>query len=399
MTNPDRVVIVGAGPVGLVSALRLSTFGIPSVIVEKSPTLPQDLRATTFHPPTLDMLDELGVAEPFIALGIVTPSWQVLHLETGERAEFPLSAISDLTRHPYRLQCEQHKLGRIMLERAMASDLVELHLGTEVTAVAQDGEGVTATAMRDGEAVAFRGAYMIGADGSRSITRQALQLPLEGETYPSETLLITTPFPFENHVPNIIGANYVWGPTDSFSMFQLRQEWRCTFYPRAGEADELGVGDAMMQERLRGIVPDAARFEINEARPYRIHMRIVPDYRRGRIVLAGDAAHLNAPTGGMGMNGGVHDAFNLTDKLRRIMVDGESEDLLDVYTRQRRPVALEEIIGQTHQNRTRMEERSLDKQMESLRGLQAITADPARLRAYVVKASMLEGLRKAAALS
>jgi 2-polyprenyl-6-methoxyphenol hydroxylase-like FAD-dependent oxidoreductase len=387
----DPIVIVGAGPVGLVSALRLAAAGIPSVVLEKSVDIPRDLRATTFHPPTLDMIEDLGlgILEEIEALGIVTPSWQVLHLATGRRVEFPLSVVGDVTRHPYRLQCEQYKLVKALFERAQASPLIDVRLGAEVVAVEQDGSHVHVT-FNEGRLTA---PYAIGSDGAHSVVRQAIGLSLEGDTYPSLTILVTTAFPFEDHVPNLLGANYVWGPIDSFSMFRLREEWRCTFYPRPGQDEDIALTDDAIQERMRGIVDPGRPFDIRERRGYRIHQRIVPKYRVGRIVLAGDAAHLNAPTGGMGMNGGIHDAVNLTGKLER-MLKGESDSLLDVYSDERRPVALEEIIQQAHQNRTRMQQTDVAKQLKSLDDLAAIANDPQRLRTFVLKASMLEGLRR-----
>lgn len=388
-----QIIIVGAGPVGLVTALRLAQFGIPSVILEQSHEMPAELRASTFHPPTLDMLDTLGVTEKIKALGVVTPSWQVLHLESGERAEFPLSVIADETNHPYRLQCEQNKLVEVLFDQVRRSDGIDLYLGAEVLSAEQDDDGVTAVARVGGEQRSFAGAYLVGADGAHSVVRRSIGLPLEGETYPSLTILVTTPFPFEDHIPLLCGANYVWGPVDSFSMFRLRDEWRCTFYPRPGQSEDIQIENTEIQERLRGVVDAADSFPIGERRGYRIHQRIVPAYRAGRIVLAGDAAHLNAPTGGMGMNGGIHDAFNLTEKLRRVW-KGESDRLLDVYSDERRPVALDEIIKQAHRNRTRMQERDPSRQMAALRDLQAIASDETRLRDYVRKASMVDGLKK-----
>jgi 2-polyprenyl-6-methoxyphenol hydroxylase-like FAD-dependent oxidoreductase len=393
MNPPAQVVIVGAGPVGLVCALRLAGFGIATIVLDKSRDVPRDLRATTFHPPTLDMLDELGVAAEFIALGVVTPNWQVLHLPTGERAVFDIGSISDVTRHPYRLQCEQHKLVRIMYERARKSPLIDIRLGAEVIRVAQDGDRAVAVARTDAGEIEVAGDYLVGADGSQSAVRQTLELPMEGITFPSDTLLICTPFRFEDHLGVLTGANYIWGARYSGSMFRLRDEWRCTFYAPPGQTDDHVLTPELFQDRLNSILPRPEPYETRECRAYKIHQRIVPAYRVGRIVLAGDAAHLNAPTGGMGMNGGVHDAFNLTDKLRRIFA-GASPDLLDRYSAERQPVARDDIIRQTHQNRTRMEERDPDRQIASLRELQAIAADRTRMRDYVLKASMIEGLRR-----
>ena len=226
--------------------------------------------------------------------------------------------------------------------------------------------------------------------------RRSLELPLEGDTYPSVTILITTPFPFDAHIPGVAAANYLWTRTDSGSLFRLPGEWRATFYPREGETDEGMLSDEAINERLQGLAPSATGYDIREARAYRIHKRIVPNYRIGRVMLAGDAAHLNAPTGGMGMNGGIHDAMNLTYKLARVL-RGESPDLLDLYTRQRRPVALEEIIQQADANRKRMEDRSPDRRRAILAEMKSITADRTRHVAWLMKSSMIAGLDRAAA--
>ena len=127
-------------------------------------------------------------------------------------------------------------------------------------------------------------------------------------------------------------------------------------------------------------------------------MRIAPDYRSGRVVLAGDAAHINSPSGGMGMNGGVHDAFNLTEKLKAVL-EGADERLLDIYTRQRRPIAEQEILAQADRNRGRMQERDPERRKVMMAEMQAMLADPVRHKDYVMRSSMIDGLRKAATLA
>jgi 2-polyprenyl-6-methoxyphenol hydroxylase-like FAD-dependent oxidoreductase len=396
MADRNCVVIVGAGPVGLVSAVCLARSGIPSVLLEASPTTPRDLRASTVHPPTLDMLDEIGVADDYIKLGVITECWQVIHLGTRERVLFDLSAIRDDTRHPYRLQCEQYHLSPILLERAKASGLVDIHLGAEVTEVSQDDDKVVARASVDGEPREFEGRYLIGADGAHSVVRRGLGFPLEGFTYEYSTTLITTPFRFEDEIPELVGANYTWTSLDAGSMFRLRDEWRCTFYPRPGEAD-VELTDDVIESRMQGILDRPEPYEVREKRNYRIHQRIVPDYRAGRIVLAGDAAHVTPPTGGLGMNGGIHDAVNLADKLARVC-NGESDGLLDLYTRQRRPVAVAEILAQSHQNRIRMQLWDPEQRKEVMAHMRDIAADPERSKQMLLRTSMIEGLRQAAAV-
>ena len=395
---PDRncVVIVGAGPVGLVSAVCLARSGIPSILLEASPTTPRDLRASTVHPPTLDMLDELGVAEDYIKLGIITECWQVIHLGTRERVRFDLSPIKGHTRHPYRLQCEQYNLTPILFEQARASGLVDIRLGVEVTEVAQDDDKVVARATMDGEPQTFEGRYLIGADGAHSVVRRCLGFPLEGFTYEHSTTLITTPFRFEDEIPELVGANYTWTHLDAGSMFRLRDKWRCTFYPRPGEAD-VELTDDVIEFAHAGHPAAPGLYEVREKRTYKIHQRIVPDYRKGRIVLAGDAAHVTPPTGGLGMNGGIHDAVNLAEKLARVC-NGESDTLLDLYTRQRRPVAVAEILAQSHQNRIRMQLWDAEQRKEVMAHMRGIAADPERSKQMLLRTSMIEGLRQAAAV-
>src|SRR6187431_1977937 len=131
------VIVVGAGPVGLTAAYLLGQHGIPCTLIAEEPVLATDLRASTFHPPTLDMLDTLGLAEPLVAQGLRSPTWQIRLHETGERAEFDLSVLAGDTRHPFRLQCEQSRLCALLLERLRAEGKVRLVLGQRVECVAQ----------------------------------------------------------------------------------------------------------------------------------------------------------------------------------------------------------------------------------------------------------------------
>jgi 2-polyprenyl-6-methoxyphenol hydroxylase-like FAD-dependent oxidoreductase len=396
MAGQVPVVIVGAGPVGLVSALRLARNGVPSIVLEAADDFPVDLRASTFHPPTLDFLADLGVGDTFVAMGEKAPTWQILDVETGRRAVFDLSLIAPWTRHPYRLQCEQYKLTPVLYEAAKATGLVDLRFGCKVVEVSQTADRAVAHVETNGERQRIEGDWLIGSDGAHSVVRKSLGLSLEGDTYPSVTILVTTPFPFDRHIPNLAAANYLWTRTDSGSLFRLPGEWRATFYPREGETDDDSMlAPEAINERLQALAPSAEGYAIREIRAYKIHKRIVPNYRIGRVMLAGDAAHLNAPTGGMGMNGGIHDAMNLTEKLLQVMA-GASPDLLDLYTRQRRPVAYEEIIQQADANRKRMEDRT--RRDEILADMNATIADRDKHVAWLLKSSMIEGLRRAAAI-
>ncbi len=390
------VLVVGGGPVGLVAALRLARAGIPVTLIEKEPRLQDDLRASTFHPPTLEMLDELSLTKPLLAEGLRTDRWQVRLHETHEKAEFDLSTISSDTRYPFRLQVEQRVLCRLAAERAVEEPLIDLCMNTELLAFAQNEKRVEARLRDpDGETREVTTPFMVAADGSRSVVRTLLDLRFEGMTYPETTILVTTHFPFEQHLPGLSNVNYVWYAMGTFSLLRLPDLWRVSLYPDDGESHEHALEPESLQEKLQRVVPRDEPYAIVESRPYRIHQRIVDDYRVGRILLAGDAAHLNSPSGGMGMNGGIHDAFNLTEKLPAVWRGDAPVASLDRYTRQRRPIAREQILRQAHANRTRMQERDPERRRAELQRLQDLAADPERAREYLLRSSMIAGLRQA----
>ena len=383
------MLVAGAGPVGLVAALMLARAGVEVLLLEAEPQLVEELRGSTFHPPTLDMLEEFGVVPGMIAQGLITPTWQVRMHETGERAEFDLALLAGHTGHPYRLQCEQWKLSRLLLERLRP--LADIRFGTRLVGLKQTDAEVVAT-LESGEAL--HADYLIGADGARSTVRKCIGLEFRGETFPETTLLATTDFEFREHLKGLSGVNYCWMQSGTFSLLRLPGEWRVSLYPEEGESVDDALSDDAIEAKLQRIVRRPGRYNVLQKRPYRIHQRVVDRYRAGRVLLAGDSAHVNSPSGGMGMNGGIHDAINLAEKLARVM-RGADEALLDLYERQRRPIALEHVIAQSGRNRARMQERDPEKRRAMLRELQAIAADPARALAHLLRTSMIEGLRQA----
>lgn len=345
------------------------------------------------------MLDELGLAAPLVAAGLVAPTWQVRMHPSGERAVFDLAILAGDTRHPYRLQCEQQVYCELVEARLAATDgPCTLRRGVEVTGLTQSESAVRVDIREPGGAIAvLDAAWVIGADGARSVVRQAAGLEFQGSTYPETTILATTTFPFEKHLDGLSNVSYCWSAEGTFSLLRLPALWRVSLYADDGETAEQALEPAAIEAKLQRIVPAPGPYEVLEARPYRIHQRIVPAYRRGRVLLAGDAAHLNSPSGGMGMNGGLHDAFNLCAKLVRVW-RGEDAALLDLYGRQRRPVAEQQILAQAHQNRTRMQERDPGRRRATLHELQAVAADPVRAREYLLRSSMITGLRQAEAI-
>jgi 3-(3-hydroxy-phenyl)propionate hydroxylase len=397
MTKRTQVLIAGAGPVGLTAALLLGSKGIAVTVLEAEAAISEELRASTFHPPTLDMLAPCGITARMLEAGLICPTWQVRLHPSGERAVFDLSVLEGETEHPYRLQCEQSKYCQFVLDAVRKLPSVTTLFSTVVTGLEQAAETVNVQAFSPEGARSFTAEYVIGADGARSAVRRAIEVDMSGDIYPETTILATTLFPFHEKLEGLSNVSYCWKPDGTFSLLRLPGVWRVSLYAREGQTTEQALEDEAQQDLLHDIVPDAGRIEVLETRPYRIHRRLAAAYRRGRVFLAGDAAHLNSPSGGMGMNGGIHDAFNLCEKLAAVIQDSGEQSILDRYGRQRRPIAEEEIIKQAHRNRTRMQERDPARRRFMLEELQRITTDPARLKAYLLKSSMIEGLRRAAA--
>ena len=390
------VLVVGGGPVGLTLALLLAEAGLDICVVEKEAQVGEDLRASTFHPPTLDLLDRLGITPVLVAQGLPCPAWQVRLHPSGERAVFDLQAIAGETAHPYRLQCEQWKLTRAV--HARLAGRVEQMVGT-VQGVTQDEAGVTVRIDRDDAPCTRHARFVVGCDGARSTVRTAIGLPFEGETYPETTILATTVFPFEDALPGLSNVSYCWREAGgNFSLLRVPGRWRVSIYPQEDLPLEAQLQPDALDAALQSIVPRAEPYEIREARPYRVHMRMVPRYVEGRVALAGDAAHVNSPAGGMGLNGGIHDAFELAATLAKILRGGAPLSLLDRYDRRRRPVARDEILAQSDRNRARMRERDPARRRALLADLQGIAADPARCKAHLMRSSMIDGLRRAAAV-
>ncbi|PWS37828.1 FAD-binding protein [Falsiroseomonas bella] len=397
MDKSRRVIVAGAGPAGLVAAAYLAGEGIPVTIVEQERDLPDDLRASTFHPPTLDMLGRFpGVVDRLIAQGLICPTWQFRDRATGPIATFEMARLKDDTAHPYRLQCEQWRLTRMLRDILADNPDVEFLYDAKATEVAQDADGVTLTIERpDGSAEKIAGAYLVGADGARSAVRRSLGIGFDGMTIPETYLTLSTTFRFEDHIPDVANIAYISDPEEWFVLLQAAGLWR-VLLPTAPEeaADEARMlAPARIQERMQGVWPNPAGYEIRHRTAYRVHERVADSYVKGRVFLAGDAAHINNPLGGMGMNGGVHDAFNLAQKLSAVWRGEADLSLMERYSRQRRKVALDVVQQQALRNRQLLNQRDPAVRKAYHDELRGIVADPEKHRAYLLRSSMIQSLR------
>jgi 3-(3-hydroxy-phenyl)propionate hydroxylase len=337
------------------------------------------------------MLHALGAAESLIAQGLKAPGFQYRSKKHGLLAQFDFAAIADVTQHPFRVQCEQSKLTRILYDQIRDHPNFELHFNSPVVSANQDASSVEVRIGRNGSSEQRYGRYLIGADGASSKVRRALGIEFEGFTWPDRLLVVSTPFDFHGVIPGLTAVNYVADPERWYFLLQIPGLWRVMFLVNEDASDERVQTQEFAQSLMAGVVPGISNYPIDHITLYKVHQRVAKTFRQGRAFLIGDAAHINNPLGGMGMNGGIHDAVNLAGRLATVWHGKAPDAELDRFDKQRRLITLEHIQTTTIQNKKNLES-SGDEFRQSL---QAILADPARTREFLLRVSMIASLHRA----
>lgn len=392
MPEPKPVLIAGAGPVGLVAAASLVRQGIPVLVLEAGPGISDEMRASTFHAPTLDMLDDLGAAQEMIRQGIIGPRVQYRMRDQSIIAEFDFGLLADVTRHPYRLQCEQFKLTRILHGLLQQQPLYKIRFNAAVAGAVDHGDSVEAI-LEDGTRIA--GSYLIGADGAHSAVRKAADIAFDGFTWPERFLVLSTEFDFASIIPGLADVTYYADPEEWFFLLRVPGVWRAMFPVRAEVSDEEVMTPEFARARFARVVEGRGDYPTRHTTLYRVHQRVAESFRKGRLLLVGDAAHINNPLGGMGLNGGVHDAVNLVGKLARVIRGEAAEDLLDLYDRQRRGVTVEHVQRQTIMNKKNLEAATPEDQADFRHRMAEAAGDPALAHTHLLGMSMISSLRRA----
>lgn len=384
-----KILVVGAGPVGTVAALACARRGHEVTLLEAEARVNDMPRASTTQPPTLEILEELGLIEEYIRVGLVSRTFQFWDRPTRRLvAEFDFERLKDETRYPYVVQTEQHKLALMGIERLRQIG-ARVEMGQRLVSLSQNETGVEART----ETSVFRGDYLIGCDGGRSTVRRSLGIEFEGFTWPERFLVITTRFDFAAEL-GCCFRNYMADPAEWTNLFKvagddLQGRWRAVFNTREDESDEEALSDEAVRARLGRVhVPEGHR-EWLHLNLYKVHQRVARQFRKGRVFLCGDSAHVNNPIGGLGLNCGIHEAWDLANLLSTPGAD------LDAYERRRRPLNIEYVQEQTTANKKRLEEREPAKRQARFDELARMADDPARHKAFLMKASLIESCRRA----
>jgi 3-(3-hydroxy-phenyl)propionate hydroxylase len=395
-----RIIVVGAGPVGVVAALACAQNGFSVILLEAESKVDDSPRAATTHPATLEMIDRLGLIEPFIAQGLVARYFHFWDRPARSRvAEFDHDLLRHETRFPFVVQTEQHKLANMGLARLREYPESEIRFETRLTVVRQDATTVTATAEGPNGTEEFRADYLIGADGGRSTVRKALDIEFEGYTWPERFLIFTVMDDFQQML-DCCYRNYFADPHEWVNLFKIagddgKGRWRICFPAQVNEPDEHALNDEAIYGRIQRAFPKAGSYDLVHRNVYKTHQRVAAKFRVGRVFLAGDAAHVNNPIGGLGLNCGIHDAMELADTLRQVVACGADESLLDRYERRRRPLNIEFVQQATVANKKRLEESDPNVRRAILDELRAKSEDPARHKEFLMRTSLIESVRKA----
>lgn len=389
------ILIAGAGPVGCALALFLAQNDIDVILLEEQNSLPKDLRASTFHPPTLDMLAKLDLVDDMMAVGLKVPNYQYRDRRTNEIAKFHLSVLEGETDHPYRLQCEQYKMTQIVVDKLAAFPNTQVLMGARIKGFSEVDGGVQALVQSSEGETLIQCSYLVGCDGANSAVRQAGGVKFEGMTYPERFLVASTTYDFETYFDELSMVNYVSDPDEWCVLLKTSSLWRVLIPTPIEENDDRFLTDEFIQNRLHRLADNDKDFDIQHRTLYRVHQRVAETYQvRDRVLIAGDAAHVNNPLGGMGMNGGVQDAINLAEKLVQIIKHGaDRQELLALYNRQRRGICTQFIQSHTMKNKALMEATDAKIQTKRQANFMKSSADPVLSKAFVMETSMINCVR------
>jgi len=334
-----NVVVVGAGPTGLLTALGLARAGIEVTVLESEPAVVRSPRALVYHWAVLEGLDRLGVLDDMMRTGFTNPELCIIVLKSGEKIRLNINSLAGEVTHPYQVHLGQDKLADIALQHLARFPRARVLWRARVTGLSDDGEAVTVRAETAGARLELRAGWVVGADGGHSTVRQALGLRMDGMTWPERFVATNIRYDFARH--GYAPANVVIDAPYGAIVAQIDHAglWRCTYCEDASLPEDSIL--ERMPDYFNAALPGSKHYELIEYSPYRMHQRCAERMRVGRVLLAGDAAHITNPTGGLGLTCGLYDAYVLYEALAAVMRGALGEEALDRYAEQRRRAFLE----------------------------------------------------------
>lgn len=372
MAEQRDVIVVGAGPVGMLTALALAQGGASVTVLEKEPGIVNSPRAAVYFPSTLIVLEELGLLDELNAIGFRNRTFGTHVPEFGYTSVVTTEPIEGIP-YDYQLHAGQHDVARVAMEHAQRLG-VEVLFEHEVTGFHDDADGVTlAAATPEGEKI-FTARWLVGADGARSTVRRLAGIEFEGHTWPERFVATNVKFDFSRL--GYSQANFVCDPVNMAVIAQLDREglWRCTYM----EDSELPVEsyEERIHRRYEWFMQGGKDYEIVSSSPYMLHQRAGATLRKGHVLLAGDAAHATNPCGGLGLTSGVWTGMVLADVLGAVLRGEEDESVLDRYSDERRRVFWEVVSPAATENKRMLQEADPEQRQKDLAAIKALSDDP-----------------------
>jgi len=386
----EDVIIVGGGPTGFINALGLAQAGIRVTIIEAESAINSSPRAAVYFWSVLSGLEQLDILAEAESIGFAKQDYTYIVARTGERVSYSMSVLESHTPRPYNLHLGQHKLAEIAMHRLHAFPNATVRFGTRLQSLQQDAEGVTLTVRTDQAGETLRAKWVIGADGAGSTVRQLPGLSFDGMTWPERFVATNVYYDFERH--GYARSTFVIDDQHGAIIALLDNEglWRCTYMEDAALSEETYL--ERVPAAFAQVLPGQGPYRLDRASPYRMHQRSAPRYRVGRVVLAGDAAHVTNPTGGLGLTSGLFDSFALYPALAAIVLEGTDEIVLDRYSDARRDAFVHRASPQAIVNKRLIYHANGGGQAleEALAGLRRLASDPSFLLERLMFTKSLE---------
>ncbi|MFZ3451714.1 FAD-dependent monooxygenase [Arthrobacter sp. 7Tela_A1] len=388
------VLVAGMGPTGMVAALALARRGIPVTVLEAGAELAEESRASTFHPPSLEMLADLGILADVEARGLVAPRFQYRDKSGAVLADLHLDALSDDTRFPYRLQCEQNKLTEVILAKLAEYPHVTLRFSAPVQRVEIGTDTARVFLEGDAREPSYIADWLIAADGARSSIRKSLGIAFEGLTLPERFLVASTKHELGEQFVDLALVAYLSDPSDWGVLLRTPRHWRVLMPVSPAVSDAEALDPETVERRLQNIAPKEGTYPLDHANIYVVQQRVAASMAAGRVLLAGDSAHVNNPLGGMGMNSGIHDAVAAARTVAAALDGADPELAARAYDEARRSTAVNFLQKSTIQNYKDLQESDSALRHERTVQLGRISADRELSRSYLLGSSMLSAVSR-----
>ena len=366
------VIIVGAGPVGALTALALAQTGAKVTVLEREPGIVNSPRAAVYFPSTLLVLEELGLLDELLDIGFINRTFGTHVPALGYHSVVTTTPIEGID-YDYQLHVGQHQVARVALEHAQELG-VDVHFGNEVAGLDDGADGIAVTVRSNGVDKVLNAKWLIGADGARSTVRKLAGIEFQGHTWPERFVATNVKFDFSR-----LGyqqANFVCDPENMAVIAQLDRDglWRCTYMEDASLPED--SFEERIHQRYKWFMQGATDYEIVSASPYMLHQRAAETLRKGHVLLAGDAAHATNPCGGLGLTSGVWTGIVLADVLGAVLHGEEDEAILDRYSDERRRIFWDIVSPAATENKRMLQETEPEQRQKDLAAIRALDEDP-----------------------